>query len=344
MVNPDHSWSEDCAIAFSKYPLWMRKTCFLSLFTPLLFILAAHGQAPPAKHQFSLQAQSPKFWNLFAHDAKLDTLATGFGFTEGALWDERGFVWVSDETLNKLFRVYSDGRKEEFLSIGDPDGNTYDKQHRLLDCASVLRAVIRFQDNRKDYDVIADRYQGMRFNSPNDVVLGPDGAIYFTDPTYDLPQGEKQEIPFQGVYRVGDRGEVQLLTKDLKQPNGLAFSPDGKHLYIDDSDNRNIHVFDFNPNRTISNGRIFGEEPGAKDDGVPDGMKVDRAGNVYVTGPQGIWVWDAEGHHLGTIVLPEQPANLAWGDADYSTLYITATTSVYKLRTMTHGFVPYLSH
>ena len=321
----------------------MRKTFFLLLFTPLLFVLAAHGQAP-AKHQFSLQAQSPKFWNLFARDAKLDTLAAGFGFTEGALWDEKGFVWVSDETLNKLFRVYSDGRKEEFLAIGDPDGNTYDKQHRLLDCASVLRAVIRFQDNRKDYDVIADRYQGMKFNSPNDVVLGPDGAVYFTDPTYDLPQGEKQEIPFQGVYRVGDGGPVQLLTKDLKQPNGLAFSPDGKHLYIDDSDNRNIHVFDFNPNGTISNGRIFGEEPGAKDDGVPDGMKVDRAGNVYVTGPQGIWVWDAEGHHLGTIVLPEQPANLAWGDADYSTLYITATTSVYKLRTMTHGFVPYLFH
>jgi gluconolactonase len=344
MVNPDHSWSEDCAIAFSKYPLWMRKICFLLLFAPLLFVLAARGQAAPAKHQFSLQAQSPKFWNLFAHDAKLDTVATGFGFTEGALWDEKGFVWVSDETLNKLFRVYSDGRKEEFLAIGDPDGNTYDKQRRLLDCASVLRAVIRFKDNSKSYDIIADRFQGMKFNSPNDVVLGPDGAIYFTDPTFDLPAGEKQEIPFQGVYRVGDNGAVQLLTKDLKQPNGLAFSPDGRHLYIDDSDNRNIHVFDFNPNGTISNGRIFGEEPGAKDDGVPDGMKVDRAGNVYVTGPQGIWVWDAEGHHLGTIVLPEQPANLAWGDADYGTLYITATTSVYKLRTMTHGFAPYLSH
>ena len=344
MVNTDHSWSGDCAIAFSKYPLWMRKTLLLFVFTPLLFILAVHGQVPPAKRPFALQAQSPKFWNLFARDAKLDTLATGFGFTEGALWDEKGFVWVSDETLNKLFRVYSDGRKEEFLAIGDPDGNTYDKQHRLLDCASVLRAVIRFQDNRKDYDVIADRYQGMKFNSPNDLVLGPDGAIYFTDPTYDLPQGEKQEIPFQGVYRLSADGAVQLLTKDLKQPNGLAFSPDGKHLYIDDSDNRNIHVFDFNPNGTISNGRILGEEPGAKDDGVPDGMKVDRAGNVYVTGPQGIWVWDAEGHHLGTIVLPEQPANLAWGDADYSTLYITATTSVYKLRTMTHGFVPYLFH
>src|SRR5450631_405023 len=277
-----------------------------------------HGQSD--KSSSTLEAVTPGFWRLFDHKAQLTKVASGFGFTEGPVWDPAGYLWVSDETLNKIFKVdTSTGQKREVISLGDPDGNTYDKQHRLLDCASVLRAVIRFQDNRKDYDVIADRYQGMKFNSPNDVVLGPDGAIYFTDPTYDLPQGEKQEIPFQGVYRVGDRGEVQLLTKDLKQPNGLAFSPDGKHLYIDDSDNRNIHVFDFNPNRTISNGRIFGEEPGAKDDGVPDGMKVDRAGNVYVTGPQGIWVWDAEGHHLGTIVLPEQPANLAWGDADYST-------------------------
>lgn len=322
----------------------MRIVRLLSIFLFTLGPAMGQAQPPAARRPFSLQAQSPNFWNLIARDAKLDTVATGFGFTEGALWDEKGFLWVSDETLNKLFRVYPDGRKEEFLAIGDPDGNTYDRQHRLLDCASVLRAVIRFQENRKDFDVIADRYQGMKFNSPNDVVLGPDGATYFTDPTFDLPQGEKQEIPFQGVYRLGADAGVQLLTKDLKQPNGLAFSPDGKHLYIDDSDQRNIHVFDFNPNGTIANGRIFGVEPGAKDDGVPDGMKVDRAGNVYVTGPQGIWVWDAEGHHLGTIVLPEQPANLAWGGPDYSTLYITATTSVYKLRTMTHGFVPYLSH
>jgi hypothetical protein len=138
-------------------------------------------------------------------------------------------------------------------------------------------------------------------------------------------------------------GDVQLLTKELTQPNGLAFSPDGKTMYIDDSEQRNIRAYDFGADGTLSHGRIFGQEPGGKDEGVPDGMRVDSAGNLYVTGPKGIWVWDAQGHHLGTIDMPEQPANLTWGDADYGTLYITATTSVYRLRTSTRGFIPYLS-
>ena len=180
-------------------------------------------------------------------------------------------------------------------------------------------------------------------NSPNDVVTGPDGAIYFTDPTSDLPKDQKQEIPFKGVYRIAPGGQVQLLTKELEDPNGLAFSPDGKKLYIDDSTRKDIHVFEVGPEGTLHNGRIFGTEPGAPKDGVPDGMKIDQAGNLFVTGPRGIWVWDSKGNHLGTIVVPEQPANLAWGGSDYSTLYITATTSVYKISTHTKGFIPYLS-
>jgi len=136
---------------------------------------------------------------------------------------------------------------------------------------------------------------------------------------------------------------VTLLTKQLSQPNGLAFSPDGKRLYVDDSERRNIYIFDFTSNHKLSNGRVFAEEPGGKGDGVPDGMKLDRVGNLYVTGPKGIWVWDPQGRHLGTIVLPEQPANLAWGDREYSTLYITASSSVYRLQTKSHGFVPYSS-
>lgn len=226
--------------------------------------------------------------------------------------------------------------------MGDPDGNTYDRQQRLIDCASVLRAIVRI-DRQGKYEVLADRFEGKRFNSPNDVVIGPDGAIYFTDPTLDLPQGEKQELPFQGVYRLDPLGRVSLLTKELSQPNGLAFSPDGKRLYVDDSERRNILVFDFTSERGLKNSRIFAEEPGGKGEGVPDGMKIDQAGNIYVTGPQGIWVWNPEGRHLGTVVLPEQPANLACGDAGYSTLYITATTSVYRLKTKAQGFVPYLS-
>ena len=302
--------------------------------------LGASGQEARA---FKLQPLSTKFLDLIAGDAKLETVATGFGFTEGPMWDPAGFLYISDETINKIFRVYPNGKKEEVIALGDPDGNTFDRRHRLIDCASVLRAIIEVTPEGK-YKVLADRYDGKRFNSPNDVIVGADGAIYFTDPTLDLVAGEKQEIPFQGVYRLDDNGSVRLLTRDLTQPNGLAFSPDGKKFYVDDSDQRNIRIYDAGPDGTLSNGRIFAAEPGEKHDGVPDGIKVDKNGNLFVTGPKGIWVWDAKGNHLGTIVMPEQPANLTWGDKDYRTLYITATKSVYRLETKTQGYVPYLEH
>jgi len=300
---------------------------------------AAPGQT---RRTFALEAQSSQFWTLVPRDTQMTTVATGFGFTEGPLWDSAGFLYVSDETINKIFRLHLDGTKESLIDLGDPDGNTFDAQHRLIDCASVLRALIAITPDGK-YATLADRYEGHRFNSPNDVVIGPDGALYFTDPTLDLPKGQPQEIPFQGIYRLDPKGTVQLLAKDMVQPNGLAFSPDGTRLYVDDTQDQNIRVYDFAPNGTITNGRLFGEEPGPRSEGVPDGMKVDRAGNLFVTGPRGVWVWDPAGHHLGTIVVPEQPANLAWGDADYGTLYLTAQTSVYRLRTNVRGFVPYLA-
>jgi gluconolactonase len=304
-------------------------------------LVAAVADAPA--RAFKLTAESPGFWKLFDRQTNLTRVAGGFGFTEGPVWDESGFLYVSDEEQNKIDRLTLDGHKQEVISLGDPDGNTYDRHLRLIDCASVLRAIIAVTPEGK-YTVLADRYEGKKLNSPNDVVIGPDGAIYFTDPTLDLVKGEQQEIPFQGVYRLDDKGSVRLLTKDLSQPNGLAFSPDGKHFYVDDSEQRNIRMYDVAPDGSLSNGRIFGEEPGGPNDGVPDGIKVDRDGNLFVTGPKGIWVWDAQGHHLGTIEMPEQPANLTWGDSDYKTLYITATTSVYRLRSRTRGFVPYRTH
>lgn len=314
-----------------------------SLFLLVLFIAstapAAVAQKPARK--FGLEAISPKFWKLISRDAKLETVASGFGFTEGPVWDKAGFLYVSDEEINKIFRVYvKDGRKEELISLGDPDGNTYDRQGRLIDCASVLRAIIAISKDGK-YEVLADKFEGKKLNSPNDVIVGPDGAIYFTDPTLDLVKGERQEIPFQGVYRLDAAGKVTLLTKDLAQPNGLAFSPDGKKFYVDDDEHRNIRVYDVAKDGSLSNGHIFGEEPGDKGDGVPDGIKVDTKGNLFVTGPKGIWVWSPDGTHLGTITLPEQPANLTWGGPDLQTLYITATTSVYSLKTKARGFVPH---
>lgn len=310
----------------------------ICVFAPLAY---AQTRTPP--RQFTIEAYSPTLWNLIDRSAKLETVGSGFGFTEGPMWDPAGFVYVSDETINKIFRLYPDGRKEELIALGDPDGNTFDRQHRLIDCASVLRAIIEVTPEGK-YKILADHFEGKRFNSPNDVIVGPDGALYFTDPTLDLVAGEKQEIPFQGVYRLDANGAVKLLTKDLTQPNGLAFSPDGKHFFVDDSEQRNIRVYDVAADGSLANGRIFGEEPGGKDDGVPDGVKIDKHGNLYVTGPKGIWVWDSSGNHIGTIVIPEQPANLTWGDSDYRTLYITATTSLYRLKMKAEGFVPYLQH
>jgi gluconolactonase len=302
-----------------------------------------NASAAPAERKFKLQALSPQFWKLVPRHSKLTRVATGFGFTEGPVWDAHGFLYLSDEVQNKIYKLFPNGRRETVVSLGDPDGNTYDLELQLIDCASVLRSIIRVAPDGR-YSVLAGRYEGKRFNSPNDVVLGPDRAFYFTDPTLDLPKGQKQEIQFQGVYRLDSEGSLRLETKELTQPNGLAFSPDGEHFYVDDTAQRNIRVYDFHSGGELSKGRIFGDETAGPHEGVPDGMKVNMAGDLFVVGPLGIWVWNAQGQHLGTIVMPEQPANLAWGDKDYRTLYITATTSVYKLRTRTRGFVPYLAY
>lgn len=301
------------------------------------FVIAlAFCSAAAAQRQFELKADSPKFLGFFPEGAQLEKIAGGFGFLEGPVWDPRGFLYVSDEEKNRLSRVYPDGKVETVLEIGDPDGSTLDGQGRLVTAASVLRAIIRIDADGK-YTVLADKFEGKRFNSPNDIVLGPDGALYFTDPALDLPKDQKQEIPFQGVYRLGNDGTVRLLTKDLTTPNGLAFSPDGKRLYINDTKLREIRVYDAGPHGELSNGRLFGKEEGRG--GVPDGMRVDTSGNVYVTGPGGIWVWDPDGKRLGVIQLPESAANFNWGDADRRTLYVAGRTSVYRLRTRVQGFV-----
>ena len=294
-----------------------------------------------APDRFALQAESPKFWDLVEQNASLEKVAGGFSFTEGPVWDEKGgFLYVSDEDQNRVARVYPDGRVETLLSIGDPDGATFDQRHRLIETASVLRAMIRVAPDGK-YDVLADRYDGKKLNSPNDVVLGPDGALYFTDPTLDLVKGEKQELPYQGIFRMEDTGALKLLATDMAVPNGIAFSPDGKLLYVNDTRSREIRVYDFSDGE-LKNGRHFAkEEPGR---GGPDGMKVDVQGNLWVTGPGGVWVFDPRGNHLGTIVLTEQAANFAWGGADFSTLYFCGRSSIYRLNMKVKGFVPYLAY
>lgn len=277
-----------------------------------------------------------KFEQIVTKDSKLEKIAGGFVFTEGPVWDaENKCLFFSDIPAN-IMRKWTSTKGIEIYRqpSGKSNGLTIDKQGRLIACEHANRRVSRTE---KDGTVvtIADKYDGKKLNSPNDVVVKSDGSIYFTDPPYGLTAefgnlGE-QELPFQGVYRLSPDGKLILLIDDFDKPNGLAFSPDESLLYIDDTDRAHVRVFDVNPDGTISNGRVFaelkGDEPGAV-----DGMKVDSEGNVYVTGPGGISIFDPSGKKLGRIDVPEVAANLAWGDDDWKTLYITASTSLYKIR------------
>jgi gluconolactonase len=186
--------------------------------------------------------------------------------------------------------------------------------------------------------ILAERYNGKRLNSPNDIVVKSDGTIYFTDPPYGLVnQKEGKELPFQGVFRISIQGKLTLLDDTFERPNGIAFSPDEKTLYVDDSSQKVIRMFDVESDGTITDGRIFADLSNPGETGVPDGMKVDFEGNVFCTGGGGLWVIDPKGKPLGIIQIPEVPSNVAWGDDDFKTLYITARTGLYSIRTTTGG-------
>jgi gluconolactonase len=283
---------------------------------------------------------TPEFWKLFDKDTKLETMGTGFAFTEGPVWDPAGFLWVSDERNNKIVKLYADGHIDDMVSLVDPDGSTY-QQHRLLSTSSGLRAVIRLSTDGKSFEILADRYQGKRLNTPNDIVIGPDGAIYFTDPIIDMKHDQQQELP-QSVYRLAADSRLTLLTKELTAPNGLAFSPNGKYLYIDDDNTKSIRRYNFHKDGTISDGMVFGDMTDPVNRGVPDGMKVDKRGYLFVSGANGIWVWNSKRVHIGTVQMPHGMANLTWGGPGNSKLYVTAGNSIYVLQTKTHGFLGYL--
>jgi gluconolactonase len=268
--------------------------------------------------------------------SEAERLATGFTFTEGPLWHPDGFFYFVDLRVHRLHKIVP-GRAAELVreNTGEGNGTTFDLQGRLIMCEGGNRRLSRM-DAAGRVEVLVDRYEGKRFNRPNDVVCASDGSIYFTDPGLRIPLAER-ELPYAGVYRLAPDGGLTLVA-DCEYPNGLAFSPDERILYVANSRwAAYIHALELNADGTLRRRRIFADMSSDEPDGVPDGMKVDVEGRVYCTGPGGVWVFAPDGSHLGTIRLPEIPANLAFGGPDRRTLLLTARTSVYALRVTVPG-------
>jgi gluconolactonase len=269
--------------------------------------------------------------DILDDSAKLEKLAGDFQFIEGPIWHPDGFLLFSDIPANIIYKFASNQQVEVFRRpSGNANGNTLDKENRLLTAENENRRVSRTEKDGKVI-TLADRYEGKRLNSPNDLVVKSDGSIYFTDPSYGVSK-DREELGFYGVYRLAADGKLTLLVKDLVLPNGIAFSPDEQKLYVNNSEARYIAVYDVKPDGTVTNERLFADLKDASQGGVPDGLKVDLEGNVYSTGPGGVWILSPDGKLLGKISVPETATNLAWGESDRKTLYITGSTSLYRIR------------
>jgi gluconolactonase len=279
--------------------------------------------------------------------AAVEKLAGDFKFLEGPLWRPSGNLWFSDLVGNVVHQWAPDGRVTDILNPGGydkndappgsyigPNGMVAGPDNTVLLCQHGNRRIVQITSDMK-VTTLVDRFEGKRINSPNDLVFAQDGALYFTDPPLGLVKQDEdpgKELKFNAVFRMS-KGKLQPIITDLGRPNGIAFSPDYKTLYISNSEaNRKVWMrYDVAADGTVSNGRVFGDATSSPDDGLPDGIKVDSAGNVYGAGPGGVWVFSPEGKHLGTIKTPETPSNSTWGD-DGKSLYITAVTGLYRIK------------
>jgi gluconolactonase len=287
----------------------------------------------------AIAVNSEKLRALIDERAAVEQVATGFMFTEGPLWMPDGSLYFSDMPGDKRRRWHSADGVEVLRDPSNKcNGMTLDNDGALIVCEHVTSSVVREHlDGRRES--LALSWGSSYLNSPNDVIVAADGSIIFTDPTYGRMPGfgieRAQELKFQGVYRIATDGTLSLLVDDFEQPNGLCFSPDESRLYINDTWGAHIRVFDVGVNHELSNGRVFAGNIGEGDPakgGLVDGMKADERGDIYVTGPDGVWVFAPGGEHLGVIGVPESVGNLNWGDDDWRTLYIAASTSIYRVR------------
>jgi sugar lactone lactonase YvrE len=268
-------------------------------------------------------------------DVRIERVAAPYTFTEGPLWAREGYLLYADPPNDKIYKLSSGERPAVFRD--DTHGSmglTFDVQGRLYMCETKGRRVTRL-DKKGNLEVLAEAWQGKKLNAPNDIVVRKDGNIYFTDPAFGYQQ-DKRELDFYGVYHIGLKGELDLVAKSATRPNGIALAPNGRTLYVTNSDEQKVRAYDVGKDGETSNERILISNI----EGVPDGIRVDEKGNLYVAARQ-IFVYNNAGKQISIIGVSETPSNLAWGDSDFATLYVSARSAVYRIRLDVKGSVQY---
>jgi gluconolactonase len=335
-----------------------------------LGVLAAEG---PMKVPMKVERKDPGLDLIVPAQPVLEKVATGAGFkwTEGPVWIPAGYLLFAEIPSNSIRKWTPGGGVSVFMQpsgykgsapFAGPEpgsnGMTLDSHGRLTVSGHAQRDVWRLEhmDPKAQVTVLADTYEGKQLNSPNDLTYKSDGSLYFTDPPYGLPGLEKspdKKLTFSGVYRVRDaesqkpgsapdHSKLELLVKDLPRPNGIAFSPDEKYLYVNNSEPKKIWMrYTVKTDGTLTDGKLLYDATSDTRDGAPDGMKVDTKGNIYSAGPGGVWIFTPEGKHLGTLGIPERVGNVAWGGADHMTLYVAGSSSIYRIKLKIAGIPPH---